>query len=296
MSNEDYYAILGVTPTASTTEIKRAFRKLALETHPDRNPNQRGAEEKFKKISEAYGVLSDPEKRSQYDQFRRMGFRPNSGRPANGGFGYSQEEIFRDFFGSQASQDLFAEMQREFSKMGFRFDERFINNLFFGGGSYVFRGSMGSGPGRVRVFRFGNFGPQPTGQAAPRPGAHPQKPPSLAKPLLKLGATMLLHAGKKLGHYLVGKVAALTQPTNQSRLGSGNDSDILYQLVISPEDANAGTVVDVRMPHLNDSKLIAVKIPAGVHPGTKLRLKNMGRPSKSNPQSRGDVYIELQFS
>ncbi len=73
MSNFDYYETLSVSTDASAEEIKKAYRKLALETHPDRNPGDARAEERFKKINEAYGVLSDPGKRAQYDQYRRFG-------------------------------------------------------------------------------------------------------------------------------------------------------------------------------------------------------------------------------
>ena len=66
---DDYYKTLGVEKTAEPEAIKKAYRKLALKYHPDRNPNNREAEEKFKKISEAYAVLSDPEKRKQYESF-----------------------------------------------------------------------------------------------------------------------------------------------------------------------------------------------------------------------------------
>jgi len=85
---EDYYQVLGVDKNASSDDIKKAYRKLALKWHPDRNPNNKAAEEKFKKISEAYAVLSDPEKRQQYDQFGSADqFRQQ----------YSQEDIFRGF-------------------------------------------------------------------------------------------------------------------------------------------------------------------------------------------------------
>ena len=128
MSNFDYYETLSVSADASVEEIKKAYRKLALETHPDRNPGDLGAEERFKKINEAYGVLSDSAKRSQYDQYRRVGYQP--GRPQGGGFGYSQDEIFRDFFASGHAQDIFQEMEKEFARMGMRFDQAYINNLF----------------------------------------------------------------------------------------------------------------------------------------------------------------------
>lgn len=85
---EDYYQVLGVDKKASADDIKKAYRKLALKWHPDRNPNNKAAEEKFKKISEAYAVLSDTEKRQQYDQFGSADqFRQQ----------YSQEDIFRNF-------------------------------------------------------------------------------------------------------------------------------------------------------------------------------------------------------
>ena len=134
MSQEnDYYRILGLAPEASADDIKKAYRKLALETHPDRNPGDPAAEERFKRVSEAYGVLSDAAKRSQYDEYRRLGAfqRPGGGTSSRPGFGYSQEEIFRDFVNNRQARDAFSEMQREFERMGFRFDDHFINRMFF---------------------------------------------------------------------------------------------------------------------------------------------------------------------
>ncbi|MGB6225940.1 MAG: DnaJ domain-containing protein, partial [Pseudonocardiaceae bacterium] len=79
---KDFYAELGVSSTASAEEIKRAYRKLARELHPDANPGDVKAEARFKSMSEAYGVLSDPDKRKQYDEARSLfngGFRPGGG-------------------------------------------------------------------------------------------------------------------------------------------------------------------------------------------------------------------------
>ena len=105
MNKTDYYKILGVTQSASTDEIKTAYRKLAMKYHPDRNPDNKNAEEKFKEATEAYEVLSDGQKRSQYDQFGHAGM--NGGMGGSGGFNYSNSmnmddifENFGDIFGS----------------------------------------------------------------------------------------------------------------------------------------------------------------------------------------------------
>jgi len=93
----DYYEVLGVERDASATEVKRAFRKLARELHPDVNDHDPEAEEKFKQAAEAYEVLSDPERRREYDAYGHEGLRAG-GFPPGGGFG-SVDEIFQAFFG-----------------------------------------------------------------------------------------------------------------------------------------------------------------------------------------------------
>jgi molecular chaperone DnaJ len=98
-AKRDYYEVLGVGPGASVDEIKKAYRKLALKHHPDRNPGDKAAEERFKEASEAYQVLSDPERRAQYDRFGHAAFEQGAGF---GGFDFSGagfEDIFSDIFG-----------------------------------------------------------------------------------------------------------------------------------------------------------------------------------------------------
>ncbi len=97
----DYYEVLGLKKGASEDEIKTAFRKLAMKYHPDRNPDDKNAEEKFKEINEAYSVLSDPEKKSKYDQFGFAGVDPNAGFGGAGGFssGFGGFEDIFDMFG-----------------------------------------------------------------------------------------------------------------------------------------------------------------------------------------------------
>ena len=98
-SKKDYYDLLGVTRNASEDDIKKAYRKQALQHHPDRNPGDKQAEEKFKEVSEAYSVLSDAQKRAQYDQFGHAAF--GDGGPFAGGADFSGgfEDIFGDIFG-----------------------------------------------------------------------------------------------------------------------------------------------------------------------------------------------------
>lgn len=102
MAKRDYYEVLGVDRNATGEEIKKAYRKLALKYHPDRNPGDKSAEERFKEVSEAYEVLSDPDKRAAYDQYGHAAF-DSRARAGAGGFGggfHDPFDIFREVFGS----------------------------------------------------------------------------------------------------------------------------------------------------------------------------------------------------
>jgi curved DNA-binding protein len=296
MSQRDYYDILGVSSDASPEEIKKAYRKLALETHPDRNPDNPRAEERFKDLSEAYGVLSDTDKRSQYDQYRRLGVHQRPGGPS--GFGYSQEEIFRDFFKSRQAQDIFSDMQREFDRMGIRFDDAFLNRLFFGNKTIFFQGFFWGGPGGVRVVRYGNTaGSRPHVRYGGQEGSQRVQSEYKPKGLLETGLSLLGKAGKKIGGYLFRKALGMDKLSEPNPEVAGNRyghaSNVTYQLIISAAEAIRGGTVQVELPHLEDGKKVSVRIPPGVHSGTKLRLKQMGHSTPGGNSGRGDLYLEL---
>jgi molecular chaperone DnaJ len=121
----DFYEILGVSKTASPEEIKKAYRKVAMQHHPDRNPGDKGAEDKFKEAAEAYEVLNDSDKKAQYDRFGHNAFGQGRGGGFNGGAGMNMDDIFSQF------GDIFG-------------DEGF--GSFFGGGGGR-RGNTGNGRG-----------------------------------------------------------------------------------------------------------------------------------------------------
>ena len=106
MAKEDYYQLLGVSRNASDDDIKKSFRRLAMKYHPDRNRDNPEAEEQFKKVKEAHDVLSDPKKRSAYDQFGHAGVDPSMGGPGFGGANFSDifGDVFGDIFGGGGSR------------------------------------------------------------------------------------------------------------------------------------------------------------------------------------------------
>ena len=95
MTKRDYYEVLGLSKGASSDEIKKAYRKLAVKYHPDKNPDDKASEEKFKEIGEAYEALSDPEKKSAYDQFGHAAFNSRA-RAGRGGGGDSSSSPLRE--------------------------------------------------------------------------------------------------------------------------------------------------------------------------------------------------------
>src|SRR3954469_12225192 len=106
MSKRDYYEVLGVQKSASADEIKKAYRKTAMQFHPDRNPGDKAAEEKFKEAAEAYEILNDSDKKSQYDRFGHNAFAGGQGRGGFNGGGMNMDDIFSQF-GDIFGDDIF---------------------------------------------------------------------------------------------------------------------------------------------------------------------------------------------
>jgi len=134
-NKRDYYEVLGVSKDATPEEIKKAYRKTAMKYHPDRNPGDATAEEKFKELGEAYEVLSDPDKRARYDQFGFAGVDPSYGGGAGagagfGGFGFDFGDIFGDIFGGGRSRASAQNAPRRGENVGVRLDLTFEEAAF----------------------------------------------------------------------------------------------------------------------------------------------------------------------
>jgi curved DNA-binding protein len=280
MAETDYYKLLGVSKDASEAEIKKAYRKLAMKYHPDHTKGDKGAEEKFKKISEAYAVLSDKEKREQYDRFGSTDFHQR----------FSQEDIFRNFdFG-----DIF----REFGFGG------------SGGPGGGFRFSFGGSP-------FG--GQSPYGGQRPQAakgsdliyelpltlqeiatGADKQVSFQHGEQVERLTVKIpkgLIH-GKKIrlrgkgspspyggspGDLFI-KAKELPDPVFQAE-----EHDLNINRTVKLSEALLGTQVEV--PTLT-GKSLSLKVPPGTRHKTRMRLSGHGLPHMSSGR-RGDLFVTI---
>jgi curved DNA-binding protein len=277
MAESDYYKILGVNKTATEEDIKKAYRKLAMKYHPDHTKGDKSSEEKFKKISEAYAVLSDKEKRKQYDTFGSAGFQQR----------YTQEDIFRGSDFESILNELFG---RSGSRMGFS----------FGGGS-----------------PFGRYQrqqqPQPKGAdleyelplTVQEVASGAQKVVSFQhrgrseRLTVKIPKGMI--SGKKLRIAGKGEPSAYGGPAGdlyiKSKVLGGPVYDIDgYDLYINRDikltEAILGAHISVPTLSGNELKL---KIPPGTKHKTKMRLAGHGLPHMHG-KGQGDLYVRIHVN
>ena len=274
MAQRDYYEILGVDKKAPADEIKKAFRKLAVKYHPDRNAGDTAAEEKFKEINEAYAVLSDPEKRQQYDAFGSSGFHQQ----------YSQEDIFRNF-----------DFSGTFKDMGMGGGEDIFSRLF--GGAF----SRGGGRGFSR-------GPRPGAdlslavEVGFREAANGcEKQVAFRRNGIREELKVKIPAGVDNGSRIriAGKGSAgenggpngdlyLEVKLARDPVFTRDGGDLFVERTIRFSEACLG--ISIEVPTLEGDKRI--KVPAGIQPGTKIRLKGCGVKALGS-NAKGDLYIKI---
>ena len=275
MEFKDYYAILGVEPSAGEAEIKTAYRRLARKYHPDLS-KEKGAEERFKAINEAYEALRDPEKRKAYDQLRAGGYRPGDQvRPPPGGFGYRQG-------GGRPDVD---------------FEEIFAGGGAGGGFSDFFENLFGRGRGPV------------PGQQRPGAARTRETRTRLAVPLRAVhdgdsvritinGRTLDVRVPKGVRPGQVIRLARQAQGGRDLMLEIEYAADpqfevdglnVIYVLPVAPWEAALGASVSV--PTLGGA--VELKIPLNSESGRKLRLRGRGLPDGQG--SAGDQIVELEI-
>ena len=285
MDYKDYYKILGVAKTAGQDQIKKAYRKLAVKYHPDKNPGDRSAEEKFKEANEANDVLSDPEKRKAYDElgenwkyYQQGGGNANRGQWANAG---------RQQQGRYSTEDMFGGGGEDFSD---------FFSQFFGGG-----GSDGGGGRQYQQRSFRGQDLQATMTITLREAyTGTTKRITLdgsqldlkLKPGITDGQVLRLRgkgaqspAGGEAGDLLV---------TFQVVSESGVElkgKDLYFETSVAAVTATLGGKVNVR----TFDKTLSMSIPAGTDSGATFRLKGLGMPEYGKETTKGDAYVQVKI-
>ncbi len=327
MANKrDYYEVLGVNRKASEEELKASYRKLALLYHPDRNPGNKEAEEKFKEAAEAYEVLRDPQKRQIYDQFGHQGLE-GSGFSGFGGFDdifSSFSDIFEDFFGFstrkrsrnrvQRGADLRYDLKLSFMEAAFG-SETEINVEKMGRcpscegngcerGTYPETCSYCNGSGQATrsqgFFTVSTTCPSCQGRgqtiATPCPECK-----GIGQVIVKKKVAVKIPAGVDNGSRLrltgEGEAGVYGGPPGDlyvfiqvepHEFFSRNNSDVICQIEISFIQAALGD--KIKVPTLNGKKTF--EIPKGTQPGDIFRLQGEGIPSLRS-RKRGDQIIQV---
>lgn len=274
-TKRDYYEVLGVSKGASSEELKKAYRKLALEWHPDRNKSS-NAHDKFKEINEAYEVLSDPKKRETYDQFGHAA----AGQGPFGGSGGSRQGPFTYYYSTGGGPQ-----GNPFE--GFDFSDPFdIFEQFFGGG-------FGGGFGRSAGSRRSREAYQITIDfldAARGASREIHLPRGIAGEG-SVRRTIKIPAGVDTGSRIRFDdfdIVVEVRPDNKFRR-EGND--IIVDQEISYVQAALGAVVEV--PTIDEP--VKIRVQPGTQPGTLIRLRGKGVPHVRG-SGRGDQYVRIQLA
>lgn len=290
---KDYYQVLGVSREVSQADLKKAFRKLARQHHPDVAKDQSTAEEKFKEINEAYEVLSDPEKRKKYDTLGANWNQPGGPPPGGGGaYGYGSGPMpgGAEFqFDGTGFSDFF---EQYFSGGGTRRAAGFGGGGFAGSGGAM-RGQDIEGDLMVTLEEAfsGSMRTISLSKADPRTGQTTTDEVQVRIPAgigegqrLRVPGYGSQGAGGGAAGDLYLRVRMAAHPDFRVR-----GHDLYRDLVLAPWEAVLGTTISIKIP---GGKSVQVKIPAGTGSDDQLRLKGYGLPKKSAP---GDLYVVLSI-
>tara|TARA_Y100001960_G_scaffold326782_1_gene411815 strand:+ start:653 stop:1516 length:864 start_codon:yes stop_codon:yes gene_type:complete len=269
---KDYYAILKVPPDCSSQEeIKKSFRKLALDLHPDHNPDDPEREERFKEVTEAYGVLSDPLKKNEYDRFRADYL---AGRTTSSSdFHYSQEDIFAGMFRGKNTQEIFEELNREFNRSGFRSGNTFFQSLFFGGAVGGLGKILRMVPGPIGKIGMGLKLAQVVGSSLYAMHKMNQQKQTQS------GQTV----SQKSKNPLINGMKGIFRKKEVSL-------DLDFYISIPPVEALNGTRKKISYQVNGKTEQLMVRIPPNFLSGGKLRIKDKG---KINAGKRGDLILSI---
>lgn len=328
MANKDFYEVLGIRKGASDEDIKKAFRKLALQYHPDRNKDNKEAEEKFKEINEAYQVLSDPQKKAQYDQFGTTDFGAGAGGfdfSEMGGFGDIFESIFGGGFGGRGRRngptkgaDLEYNLNLTFEEAVFGVEKEITINRSekceVCNGSGAKPGTSAKtcdkcgGAGQIKIQRttpLGNFVSMVpcdkcggAGKVISDPCHHCH---GKGKERKQITIPITMPAGVDTGNVLP------LRGKGEAGANGGPYGDLYIKIRVAPHATFKRNGFDINMDtHISFAKAalgteinvptidgeVSYKIPAGTQSGTKFRLKSKGVP-KLNSTGRGDQYVNV---
>ena len=292
MEYKNYYEILGIDRSASEGEIKKAYRKLALDYHPDRNPGDKAAEEKFKEINEAYQVLGDKEKRAHYDQLGSAYSQWQRGG-GQGGFDWGQWRTAPGGVRVEYSGDL----GDLFEGMGGFSD--FFQQIFGGMGGFEASGVQ--------------RGQRPPQRQSRAPQAFEQPVTISLEEAYRGSARQVSVDGKTLEVKIPAGARSGTKVRMRGagpRTASGQASDIYLVLEVAADPRfsrkgdNLQTVIDVdlytavlggEVPVHTLAGPVTLHIPAGTQPGQSFRLKGKGMPKLKQSNEHGDLFAKVKI-